>query len=81
MWPFDNGTDNVAEQVDIYDKIIEEKQESLSAIESSGQLNNPNFAQAREKLIDEIRQAKIQRSELINRAEEKGYGVPGYERD
>lgn len=78
MWPFDTKSDNVAEQVEIYDEIIEAKTEQLRQLDG---IDNPNAALQREKLTEEIRQAKLQRAQTIESAERAGHDIKTYERD
>ena len=78
MWPFSQGNDNVAEQVELYDTLIEEKQEQLDQLEG---VENPNAEVQRDKLKEEVLQAKIQRSQVIENAERAGHDIKSYERD
>lgn len=76
---FSTPQDNLEDQIKIYQEIIDEKQNELEGLSEEGKSTAVDMH--RQKLDDEIRQAKIQISQTKEAAEREGRDVEGYDFD
>lgn len=71
--------DNLEEQYEIYDRIVQEKEQEIAALPGKGQ--SVAIDQHRQDLQDQIYDAQLSRAQVLENAEREGRDVSSYEYD
>ncbi|MFK7877565.1 MAG: hypothetical protein AB8B71_17610 [Paracoccaceae bacterium] len=73
-----DGEDHTATQLDVYNDMITDRMDELAKLDG---IDTPNAAARRKELTEEIRQTRLNVSQLKDSAEKSGQDIGGYDRE